>query len=78
MLDLNINLLLVLGLKDKGICIILRLGFLNLIRDSKTLVTARQNKGTYVLKLGSKNHLNKVVNRVVNKVVFITKANIII
>jgi hypothetical protein len=50
--DLNTNLLSVSGLEDKGICIISRLGFLNLIRDSRTLVTARRNKGTYVLKLG--------------------------
>jgi hypothetical protein len=69
------------GLKDKGIYIISRPGFLDLIQDSKTLVTARRNGGTYVLELGSKNYLNKVLNKVLNKiankVAFTTKANVI-
>jgi hypothetical protein len=66
--DLNINLLSVSGLEDKGICITSRPGFLDLIRDGRTLATAWQNRGTYVLELGSKNHLNEVPNRVLNRV----------
>jgi hypothetical protein len=73
MLDLNTNLLSVSGLEDKGICITSRPGFLDLIRDGRTLATARRNGGTYVLELGNKNHLNEVLD----KVAFIAKADII-
>jgi hypothetical protein len=59
-LDLNTNLLSVSGFEDKGICVTSRPGFLDLIRDSRTLATARRNGGSYVLELGSKNHLNEV------------------
>jgi hypothetical protein len=71
--DLNTNLLLVSGLEDKGICITSRLGFLDLIRDGRTLATARRNGGTYVLELGNKNHPNEVPD----EVAFIAKADII-
>jgi hypothetical protein len=59
MLDLNINLLLVLKLEDRGIYIASRPGFLDLIRNGKTLATAQRNGGSYVLKLGSGNHQNE-------------------
>jgi hypothetical protein len=77
MLDLNNNLLSVSGLKDKGICVTSRLGFLDLIRDSRTLATARRNRRSYVLELGSKNHLNEVLNKVLSEVAFTAKANVI-
>jgi hypothetical protein len=73
MLDLNANLLSVSGLEDKGICVTSRPGFLDLIQDGRTLATARQNRGSYVLELGGKNHLNEVPN----KRAFIAKADII-
>jgi hypothetical protein len=83
--DLNINLLSVSGLEDKGICITSRPGFLDLIRDGRTLATARRNGGTYVLELGGKNHPNEVPNgvpngvpnRMPNEVAFTAKADVI-
>jgi hypothetical protein len=75
--DLNTNLLSVSGLEDRGICVTSRPGFLDLIRDGRTLATARQNGGSYVLELGSKNHLNKVLNEALNEGAFIAKADII-
>jgi hypothetical protein len=71
--DLNTNLLSVSGLEDKGICVASRPGFLDLIRDGRTLATARRNRGSYILELGGKNHLNEVPN----KGAFIAKADII-
>lgn len=55
MLDLNTSLLSVLKLKDRGINVASRLGFLDLIRDGKTLAIARRDRGLYVLELGTKN-----------------------
>jgi hypothetical protein len=68
MLDFNTNLLLVSKLKDKGICVASRLGFLDLTCAGKTLATARRNGGIYVLELGSEN---------CPKVAFTAKANVI-
>jgi len=56
MLDLNTNLLLVSKLKDHGISVVSRLGFLDLIRNSKTIATAQQRSNVYVLELGSDNY----------------------
>ena len=69
MLDLNTNLLSVSGLEDKGICVTSNPGFLDLIRDNRTLATARRNGGSYVLELGSKNRPNERA--------FVAKANVI-
>jgi hypothetical protein len=68
MLNLNTNLLSVSKLKDKGICVASRLGFLDLTYAGKTLATARRNRGIYVFKLGSENR---------PKVAFTAKANVI-
>jgi hypothetical protein len=54
--DLNTNLLSVTKLEDRGIYVASRPGFLDLIRDSKTLATAQRNGGSYVLELGNRNH----------------------
>jgi hypothetical protein len=56
MLDLNTNLLSVPKLEGRGISIASRPGFLGLIRNGKTLATAKRNGGLYVLELGSGNH----------------------
>src|SRR5277367_2840670 len=53
--DLNTNLLSVSKLEDRGIYIASRPGFLDLVRDGKTLATAQRNGGSYVLELGSGN-----------------------
>jgi hypothetical protein len=54
--DLNTNLLSVSKLEDRGIYVASRPGFLDLIRNGKTLATAQRNGGSYVLELGSGNH----------------------
>ena len=54
MLDLNTSLLSVSKLEDCSISVASRLGFLDLIRNSKTLATARRIGGSYVLELGTK------------------------
>jgi gag-polypeptide of LTR copia-type len=53
--DLNVNLLSVSKLEDRDIYVASRPGFLDLVRDGKTLATAWRNGGSYVLELGSKN-----------------------
>ena len=54
--DLNTNLLSVSKLEDRGISVASRPGFLDLVRNGKTLATAQRNGGAYVLELGSGNH----------------------
>jgi hypothetical protein len=54
--DLNTNLLSVTKLEDRGIYVASRPGFLDLIRNGKTLATAQRFGGSYVLELGSGNH----------------------
>jgi hypothetical protein len=54
--DLNTNLLSVSKLEGRGIYVASRPGFLDLIRNGKTLATVQRNGGLYVLKLGSGNH----------------------
>ena len=54
--DLNTNLLSVSKLEDRGISVASRPGFLDLIRDGKTIATAQRRGGSYVLELGSRNH----------------------
>jgi hypothetical protein len=51
MLDLNINLLLVAKLEDRGIDIASSLGKMSLLRENQVLATATRTRGTYVLDL---------------------------
>jgi hypothetical protein len=54
--NLNANLLSVLKLKDQGIFIASQLGFVDLVRNGRILVTAHQARNCYVLEIGTKNH----------------------
>jgi len=60
--DLNANLLSVLKLEDQGIFIASWLGFVDLVRDGRILVTAHRAGNCYVLELGTKNHPKDLEN----------------
>ena len=51
MLDLNINLLSVSKLEDRGIHVATRLGGMDLVHESIILATATQSGGSYTLDL---------------------------